>query len=594
MATRSDRRAGASGSSQQRSARQRSLHGNRIGKPALSISQNERFGQLIEAVISARNITVMCGAGVSLDAGLPSWPGLLNRVAQRRAKDGDPLAQLLLDNEPDLMRAAGLIVRKRSGSPTLPDYGLISTELYDGRSDASSSTLAQRIAQFALSDPTAIAIATTNFDDLLEMALEDEEFRVVSCSLDKALKRWWTAFDSPQANIFHVLHLHGYLGSQGGSDKVLGPLVLTEDQFRQHGADVQANVRTIIDKSDLVLCLGMSMTDPDILGPLGERSRLAKSNEHVFVTSVPGRVAESSRPTAATSETLRNERSRYIEEIFGVRVVPLNAYSQLPQLMVELELARSRPRAYLSKSPRHCVRYGYRLSRSLRSVYTQVGFPLKGNPTGLELQMASDRLDAILKALRPQLTKLVMSHDNKALQDLTRELEKRNGALRDHFSSEGLGLFLWLPDPFDPTDKESSHEYRLKLIGASAYTHRDYWSFRRTPVRVNAYDDTAQGRAAFYGQALVEPCKTEHEPRLWRTNVAVPLEVASADDLSQVSVGVIVLASDRVLSDEAPISDRAAVSFLDKAGRTDYARLLASELSLAFKPRSGLPPSGTR
>jgi hypothetical protein len=556
-----------------------------LGRPALSFEANKTFKALVERSINAKSITILCGAGVSIGAGLPTWRGLINEIARRRASEGDKLAELVPTTEVDLLRAAGLLIRGRDVGHREPDYATISAALYAENRGFTASYLPQQIARFAGSQATRIAIATTNLDDVVELALKKVTFDVISCSLQTRLEEWWQGFEAPDPAVFHVLHLHGYLARDDNSAPLL-PLILTEDSFRKHGADVQAEIAKIIERSELVLGLGLSLTDPNLIGPLTE----SEDNAHVFLTNVAGRL-EGATPDQA--EELALERGRYLSDLFGIEVVSLNSYGQLSQLMMELELAMSHPNAYLSDSSRHCARYGYRLSRTLKRAYPLIGWPAdRDEPYEHSLEKASDSLFGLLQELRPRLTELVLDHNDRDLRALGKVLNAGSRDLESHLEGEGLALFLWLPTHFRPHEKVQRH-YRLQLVGSSAYTHRDYWSFRREPVEVNAYARSSQAKAAFTGQPLVEPADREFEPRLWKTNVAIPLTVVTPDGESSVACGSIVLTSDRsLLPDPASSEDhsspsRAAVSYLGTSLTAEYCRLIAEQ---AANFLGGQPP----
>lgn len=45
-----------------------------LAKPALSVTHQETFGQLLQAVaVESNPVTVFVGAGASIDANFPSW-----------------------------------------------------------------------------------------------------------------------------------------------------------------------------------------------------------------------------------------------------------------------------------------------------------------------------------------------------------------------------------------------------------------------------------------------------------------------------------------------------------------------------------------
>jgi hypothetical protein len=564
-----------------------------LGKPALSFSDNPAFARLVAGTIRAQRIVVLCGAGVTADAGLPTWPLLLTRIAKQRAARRDALAPLVPANEADLARAAGLLLR-RPGRGRSPDYAAVAAALYDDQPPLPSTYLAQRIIDFvAARGPRTIALATTNYDDLLEAAARASELRPQPCSLDGA-EPWWEAFARPVDPWLPIYHLHGYLGRD--PEAVLGPIVVTEDQFHREGARVQAHLRRMIVEADLVLCVGVGLTDANLVGalaslppaddPAGDPGHAGK----VFVVSVAGPVADSANP--AQAERYAAERGAYLHDVFGVDVVPLNGYGQVGQLMIELELAVSEPERYLEADGATGLRYGFRLAQGLEAAYRAVGWPTDGSaPTGEQLAAASDALDGVLRSIRPDLAQVVLRSEHEALLALGEDLRSAPD-LQTHVGREGLGLFLWMPTPFTPHGHPSPRGYSLQLVAASTHAHRAYWSFRRKPIAVNAYSVDPAARAAFSGQPVVAPAPSGDEPGLWRTVVAVPLSAVPAPGRgSTIALGAVVLASDRGLptAEEGvagPLADErlAGVAYLSPAEVAEYCRIVLDGVSALLAP----------
>jgi len=566
-----------------------------LGRPALSFSNNPAFRRLVDGTVQARRIVILCGAGATADAGLPTWHLLLSRIAKQRAGRRDKLAPLVPANEADLARAAGLLLRRggRGRRRVTPDYAAVATALYDEQPPLPSTYLAQRIIDFvAARGERTVALATTNYDDLLEAAAQTSGFQPVPLSLAGA-EPWWEAFEQPADPLLPIYHLHGYLGRE--PELVLSPIVITEDQFYREGGKVQADLRRMIIEADLVLCVGVSLTDANLVGALASLPDDPTGTPHaskVFVVSVAGPVADSATP--AQAERYTAERASYLHEVFGVDVVPLNSYGQVGQLMIELELAVSQPVAYQRTDAGHGIRYGFRLARALEAAYGAVGWPTDGSePSGDSLAEASDALDTVLESIRLDLCRLVLRSEHECLLDLGERLRSAPD-LQAHFSGEGFGLFLWMPTIFEPHGQESPRAYCLQLVAASAYTHRGFWSFRRKPIGVNAYASETAAKAAFVGQPVIEPVTVSNEPRLWRTNIAVPLSAVPVDGHgSTVALGAVVLASDRWLPtsnevDRGQLDDErfAAVSYLAPNQRAEYCQIILDGMTpLLTSPR---------
>jgi hypothetical protein len=285
------------------------------------------------------------------------------------------------------------------------------------------------------------------------------------------------------------------------------------------------------------------------------------------MTSVAGHVEN---VPADIAEQLAVERARYLEDLFAVRTVQLNSYAQNSQLLAELELATSKPKRYLSTAPTN-VRYGYRLARALNTAYKAIGWPsVNREPAQSHLQTASDVLDDLLGELRPTLHTLVHESNTSECRDLARQLKDEGSSLEKYLNSEGLGLFLWLPERFKPGGSKSQRDYQLHLVGSSVYSHRSYWSHRRSPIDVNAYSEGAQAKAVFLGQPVYQAATSTQTPRLWQSDVGIPLWVTAKQDGSPVMLGSIVLASDRPLNPASPGDGLAAVGYLDRTRRAAF------------------------
>src|SRR3954452_25295034 len=81
----------------------------RVRQPALSRREQSAFADLVQRVADARNdVTVICGAGISVDSGLPTWKGLIEKLA---TDIPDPELQALVLLAPvDLPRKAEYIL----------------------------------------------------------------------------------------------------------------------------------------------------------------------------------------------------------------------------------------------------------------------------------------------------------------------------------------------------------------------------------------------------------------------------------------------------------------------------------------------------
>jgi SIR2-like domain len=203
-----------------------------------------------------RPITLVVGAGASMEAGLPSWPELVralvadiapkvvdepNREAwcKRVLAEGLPAAaavvEALTENEADF-RARLTAALYKGADPA--DYG--------------PPALAQQVAWLKSKLGADMRIATGNYDRLLELAFRERGERVRSLIAPDA------ETGSPS-----VLHLHGRL-APGAST---GDLVLSEADYSrvQHRGSWQEEYMRDALSETLCVFVGLSLTDPNLI-----------------------------------------------------------------------------------------------------------------------------------------------------------------------------------------------------------------------------------------------------------------------------------------------------------------------------------------
>ena len=293
--------------------------------PALSFSNNKAFCDLMTSLPGSDSVTIICGAGVSIDAGLPSWTQLVERL------DETHRLRLLANVSPsDRPRRAGLILRGQSRNSFVPDYARIARALYRKVEPGRTATLATNIASFVVHTTTTTSLVTLNLDEVLENALRLVGVPTIESKSLQSVAEWWQNRDERLEGHVSVLHLHGMLST---SSPILAPVIVTEDQYLQYGAQVRATLVKIFKESKIVVLVGLSLDDPNIVGALSERAESDRgSNSNVYMLSVPPTEPDS---TDDADVGAHEELEAYLESVFGLHVVRLNSYSQAAQVFVE-------------------------------------------------------------------------------------------------------------------------------------------------------------------------------------------------------------------------------------------------------------------
>lgn len=513
--------------------------------PAISFERQPNLRRLFELLVDeTAQFTLVVGAGVSLDAELPSWSRLISNIVDQiwdekwRAEAKRDSAELLRKAESSLQLALEDSAHNRDA--------IIRQALYLSPNGKAIKTpkfgrLGDAVARLAISLRGRVKVATTNFDTLLEKALfaylDDGRMspssvpfpgykRTTDDPFELDIPAQWTPGDS-------VLHLHGIL--EPGRNP-LGKIVLTETDFLRQGPAVRDLIKVALRETHVIF-IGVSMTDPNLVSPLWEIAESADPNiKDPFMLTVasPDPEAED-EPTIRSSRAYAIKKGQYLDAELGLRTIFLKSYGQQIQLVSEATLAILEPDLYLNESDsKVSLRYGYRLQRALNTCYASIGC-VEGfdAPTGENAQVLSDSLYAELTASRENSINDIFQQVRDRLinaNDIDELTQYR--ASQESFMSEKFGLFLWLRATRD--DGFPAAHYQLKLVGSSAYMHREAeWSLDRV-ADVSPISRFTCGRAAFSGRPEVEDIAYGQDWKLWHSIRAVPYSFYLPD---QPSVG---------------------------------------------------------
>lgn len=264
-------------------------------------------GNLIDEIhdsYSEGKLDYLAGAGTSIDAGLPNWSTLNNRLLKRffhrQLRPSDEIDQVQIPPEPDELHTLAEVFTQRLSRDSVVDLVRNSLEnkdeftemlreaLYADRGEVELKPLQYELAA-AVSGAEPNRILTTNFDDLLERAFcrlhgleEPEEIReelAIVFSEDG-----FTDFieDGSDTESNQFVHLHGFLPPDNGDGE---ELVLSEQDFWRTSDDwpTQTLRETLMDSGRDLLVVGMSLADPRLRGVLFERANCGGDRGKVFV-----------------------------------------------------------------------------------------------------------------------------------------------------------------------------------------------------------------------------------------------------------------------------------------------------------------------
>jgi hypothetical protein len=284
-------------------------------------------------------LTVFVGAGVSMEAGLPSWRDLVRRLLDDLGADLSADERAVWADE--ILRE-GPLAAAATARALYPGEAAfrraLRRALYGDRpaSAFAPETLARELAWLKAGLGTRVSLLTANYDGLLETALAEAGLRPASPVSGRA--------EAPGRAA--VWHLHRRLIP--GTDP--GPRVRTEGAYvRATSEDWPQDFVAERLRSSLCLFVGLSLTDPNFIrwlyrhGPAADRRHMA-----VFVRQDGRPMSPAVRARLEQAASARWSQS-------GITPVWTNYYGEVAQLMHEIGLRCADPATppFRTRAARH-------------------------------------------------------------------------------------------------------------------------------------------------------------------------------------------------------------------------------------------------
>jgi hypothetical protein len=510
-----------------------------------------------------RPLTIVVGAGVSMNAGLPSWRELIDGMAQQI--NDISLRTMVREDSADLMRKAELIVQLiKKDEPKKPTAQIIRKALYLQQANLSvGEQLATAVARLvrARGEWTNVRLLTTNFDTVLENALAQyfPEDRIQAFSLNKTGFRNWNAWR--ESNRIGVLHVHGVV-QRRGEGRAKTPIILTESQFFKYAADVRRAISSSLENS-CSLFVGLSISDPNLVGPLYEMQE--NKTDLRFALTVPDKVSGATDNNEATRYSF--ESAEFMENRFRLRSILLKSYSQLQQVLSDMSLAIIDPAKYQPNGhgEERTLVYGNRMVKALEYSYAKLG--CNGSRQHIPLGDAAMALNEKLhRALRAPNGPVSLLRKFARAQDEHLKIGKSD--------NENFALFLWLRCR---RPQRGYASYALNMVGTSAYVHREGWSIGPKEA-ITRDSKIAAAQAVFLGQPVLKNAEQPVGAPAWHGIVAYPIVLSSIESLRTISgmpadtvtVGAITLNSTRIVDKKSHSVQHAMESSSIIARLDDY------------------------
>ncbi|MCW2162880.1 SIR2-like domain-containing protein [Microbacterium hydrothermale] len=500
---------------------------------ALSYEHQPHFRRLVETMRTApRPLVIVAGAGLSMAAGLPSWRTLIDRLEERLVPPDLAKPFRTLNSDALERRTDTILHLTGDTSIAARNHRHLREALYGDSLPRESTAPATSLAQLVATYPQPVFLITTNFDEILDKAVEDVLGEVSSYSFDT----WeeWAEID-PEKRRSSVMHLHGL---EYPDDRApLGPLVLSESDFRASGAEIQAALGRLVRGCDVIV-IGASLTDQNIVIPL---SSARPDDGSRFLISTP--VLEHESVTERDCARVAVWQAEALEASIGVTPILLKSYSQVAQVITECVLSAASPGEYVTPRrgvPRNrSLHYGTRMRAAVEGAYESLGASSKDG--------SMKQWDAI--ALSHELNELTVGPDGP--DQLLRDLRRRHRG--ECAEDENLGLFIWLRD----LPQRPGARYSLRLMVSSAYAHWKTWSaFRVEPIAAGTKNAAAQ--AAYAGVPVFAEIPRVAHTSSWQGAWAQPITAAcTSSDLligdypaDKVQVGALAVNTDRKITEQ--------------------------------------------
>lgn len=292
-------------------------------------SYDKAIESLIEALQSGK-LTLVCGAGVSVGAGIPSWNELLLRLLESM------MIKISNDHSISLKNVSANDFQRRLGSSSLMIGKYLKSNLGNDflpelrnalyQDNSKSCDLIDAIVELSRPQRNGKpleSIITFNFDELIEENLKDSNIK------HKAISAEGLRSNPVELPVYHV---HGFLPRKGRIPKDT-EIVFSEDAYHTQFIDSFSWSNLIqLNKLSQNTCLfiGLSLTDPNLRRLLYVSNRKDPTNSlnHYIIKKMPSFTNSSEtidKMTILLEEQDANE--------LGLNVIWINDFDEIPDLL---------------------------------------------------------------------------------------------------------------------------------------------------------------------------------------------------------------------------------------------------------------------
>jgi hypothetical protein len=340
---------------------------------SFAIFKRTEIRNLVQRYSERQDLVAVAGAGASVEVNLPTWEQLADRALRKAASyarldlSGAALDEWVRETVRVESLLGGMAIADALSQGNLTSWlpGL----LY-GRSGVKGyrpGPISRQLAYMKETFEDQLDIITTNYDDLLEVALRDRfERRGISLPV--------ITYTGPPNNTVgehvKVIHPHGCLGrDKRGHSRTYGDIILTEQDYHglQRGGTWQETYVGSKIMSKRCLFVGASLTDSNLLRYIYYYSKRPHKRDHHAAIIV--RQPDMQLPEKVRVARERATRTRWEDR--GVEAIFLDHFADVAYLIHEIAYRREIGSGYKSLD--------IRAKRWLREIEDKLICPTKPN-----------------------------------------------------------------------------------------------------------------------------------------------------------------------------------------------------------------------
>ncbi len=323
---------------------------NENNKEKLSQDNEEKMAALREAYKNEK-VVLFLGAGVSIDAGVPLWDELINRLLLRMlnlkiqdSSDENDAVSTPKFTEEDIENISKIALKNKEDTPLMQMryiraaltqdmyFSAVHDELYADKININTQLLdaLAKISTPRRQHKGLESIVTYNFDNLMEQSLKKwgVEYNVIQA--DKM----------PVTDKLNIYHVHGYLPQGENNVEERSELIFSEEDYHRVYGDAycwsnMAQVKAFQD--NVCLFVGCSLTDPNLRRLLDNAMRHPKEIRHFAILKRKSFELENeSQQQEAVIKWYQEFDDAIRDQIFksfGISVIWVNAYEEIPDIL---------------------------------------------------------------------------------------------------------------------------------------------------------------------------------------------------------------------------------------------------------------------